>query len=233
MKKILSFGMIAFFMLFALITKAQTVDDVINKHIEALGGKEKLLSLNSVKMEGNLNTQGYDISITITKLHNVGLRIDIEVAGTSNYQIVTPEKGLSFMPIQGMSSPVEMPDEQFKAAQNQLDVQSTFLNYKDKGTAVELLGSEKVDGEDNYKLKVTSKNGLTTIYFIGHKNNLINKTSTKRMINGEEMDLETNYTDYKQNADGYWFSYSNSGLQGDTNFDKIETNVKVDPSIFK
>ncbi len=233
MKRISGFGLLIFSMIFATGLKAQTVDDVINKHIEALGGKEKLLALKSYKMEGNLNTQGYDIAITITKLHNIGSRFDIEVAGTSNYQIITREKGISYMPIQGMSSPTDMPVEAFRAGQNQLDIQSPFLNYKEKESKVELLGSEKIDGEDHYKLKVTFKNGLSTTYFISHKSNMINRTVAKRTINGEETDLETNYGDYKQNADGYWFPYSSTGLQGDTNYDKIETNITVDPSIFK
>ena len=44
------------------------------------------------------------------------------------------------MPVQGMGSPTDMPEEQVKAAQSQLDVQSVLLDYQAKGTTVELLG---------------------------------------------------------------------------------------------
>ena len=48
------------------------------------------------------------------------------------------------------------------------------------------------------------------------------------------MEIETTYSNYKQNADGFWFAYTvTSSVQGETNYDKIETNIAVDESIFK
>lgn len=235
MKNLIIFGMFIMGMVLVQFVQAQTqtVDEVINKHIEALGGKEKLLTLKSVRYTGNIDIQGNDVSIVQTKLNLKGMRMDISVAGTENYQFVTPEKGVVFMPVQGMTEPSPMPEDQVKSGQNQLDVQGPFLNYKEKGNAVELLGTEKLNGEDNYKLKVTFRNGLVTTYFIGAKNYYINKTVTKRKINGEDTDMETTYTNYKQNADGFWFSYSTTNMQGDMIYDKIETNIPVDENIFK
>ena len=212
---------------------AQTVDEIVANHINAMGGADKLLSLNTVRMHGSLTTQGTDVAITITKSHLIGLRVDISVMGTENYQIITQEKGIAFMPIQGMSEPTDMPDEQFKAGQIQLDIQDALLNYKEKGTGVEFIGREKVNGEDNFRLRLTYKNGIVTDYFISSNNYMVTKTSGKRTMNGEQMDIETTYSNYKQNADGYWFPYTTSTMQGETNYDKIETNIAVDPGIFK
>ncbi len=235
MKNLIIFGMCIMGMVLVQFVQAQTqtVDEVINKYIEALGGKEKLLTLKSVRYTGNINIQGNDVSIVQTKLNLKGMRMDIFVAGTENYQFVTPEKGVVFMPVQGMTEPSPMPEDQVKSGQNQLDVQGPFLNYKEKGTAVELLGIEKLNGEDNYKLKVTFRNGLVTTCFIGAKNYYINKTVAKRKINGEDTDMETTFASYKQNADGFWFPYSTTSMQGDLIYDKIETNISVDENIFK
>ena len=235
MKNLIIFGLFIMGMVLVQFVQAQvqTVDDVINKYIDALGGKEKLLTLKSVKYSGNINIQGNDVSIVQTKLHLKGMRLDIFVGGMENYQFVTPEKGVVFMPIQGMTEPSPMPADQLKAGQNQLDVQGALVNYKEKGTVVELLGTEKLNGEDNHKLKVTFKNGLVTTYYIGAKNYYINKTVSKRMVNGQEQDMETTYTNYKQNADGFWFPYNTTSMQGDMIYDKIETNIAVDENIFK
>lgn len=214
-------------------TPVGQLDDIINKHIDALGGREKLLSLKTVRMTGSLNIQGTDVAITLTKSHLIGLRTDIVTMGTVNYQIVTQSKGTSFNPIQGMSQSEDMTPEQLKAGQSQLDVQSPLLDYRAKGTSVELLGTEKVDGEDNFKLKLTFRNGIVTIYFISSKTYLITKTTRKVMINGELTDVEATYSNYKKNADGYLFAYTTAGATGETNYDKIETNIAVDPAIFK
>ena len=137
------------------------------------------------------------------------------------------------MPIQGMSTPTDMTDEQLKAGQLQLDVQSSLLNYKEKGTTVELLGSEMIDGVDNYKLKLTYKNGIVSTYFIGKNDYRLNKTSSKRNINGTDTDVESTFSNYKQNAGGYWFAYNSNSMQGEMVYDKIETNIPVDENIFK
>lgn len=233
MKNLIIFGIFILTLVFAQFAQAQTVDDVISKHIEAMGGKEKLLSLTTVKLSGSFNVQGTDVSIIITRKHLVGSRADISVMGTENYQIVTADKGSVFMPIQGQSTPQDMPDDQLKMGQTLLDVQGPFLNYKEKGNSVTLAGKETVDGTECYKLNVTFKNGNKTDYYISTKDNRVYKTSTKLTINGEETDVETVYSNYKQNAGGYWFPYTTTSSRGETNYDSIESNIAVDDSIFK
>lgn len=222
-----------FALVFMQFANAQSVDDIVNKYVAAMGGKEKLASLKTVRLQGNLSVMGNDVAMVITKKHLVGMRADISVMGTENYQIITPAKGIVFMPVQGMSEPTPMTDDQLKASQSQLDLQGYLVDYKEKGTTIELLGNEKVDGDDNFKLKLTFKNGIVSTCFVSSKNYMITKTSAKRNVNGEEMDMEVTYTNYKQNADGYWFAYTTGSMQGETNYEKIETNITVDESIFK
>jgi hypothetical protein len=233
MKPIMIFGLFIMAMVVAQFAQAQTADDVVNKYLTAMGGKEKLNSLKTVKMEGNLSVMGNDVAIIMTKKHLVGMRMDISVMGTENYQIVTPTKGIVFMPVQGMSEPTEMPAEQLKSASTQLDIQGTLVDYKEKGSTIELIGKEKVDGEDCFNLKVTYKSGLVSTFFISEKTGFIVKTSGKRAVNGEEIEVATTYSNYKQNGDGYWFAYTAVNMQGQTDYSKIDTNVAVDENIFK
>ncbi len=210
---------------------AQNADEVIKKNITAMGGAAKIATLSTVKMEGSMNTQGIDVPLTITKKHLAGLRLDLEIMGTSNYQLANTTKGWVFMPIMQQTEPQEMNAEQHKMVQSQFDVQGSLFNYKEKGYSVEYAGTEKVDGKDAHKLKVV-KNGNTVYYFIDATSNFIIKTATKVSAEGQEMDVETKFADYKQNAEGYWFPYTNVTTQGTITFDKISANVPVDDKIF-
>lgn len=212
---------------------AQTADEIVDKNITAMGGKEKLASLNSVRFTGSMSTQGMDIPLTITRVHQVGMRVEFEVMGTSNYQIANTKEGWTFMPIQGMSSPIQMEEEQYKSFESQLDLQGALYNYKEKGTTIEYIGKEKVDGAEAYNLKVTLKSGKVSNYFIDTKTNFLIKTSSKVNANGEEMEVTNSLSNYKANADGYMFPYTSVSMQGPITFEKIETNIKVDESIFK
>ncbi len=233
MKPIIIFCLFIMVMVFAQFAQAQTVDEIIDKHTAAMGGKEKLGTLISVRKEGSMNAQGADVGIVNTALDGVGYRVDFAVMGTQNYQITTAAKGSVFMPIFGQSSPQDMPDDAFKASQIYLDLKGFFINYKEKGTKVEFTAKETIDGVECYKLIATFKNGNTTNFFIDTKNDRLYKTTTKGSANGEAVDVFTTYSNYKQNADGYWFAYTTTNERGDINYDKIETNIKVDQSIFK
>lgn len=214
--------------------KAQTVDEVVDKFIAAIGGKEKLMALNSLKLEGSLNVQGLDIGVTVTVLNGKGSRTDISVPGQSDgYRIVTPTKGWNFLPFQGQSSPEEAPEDQVKAGQSALDLQSPLLNYAAKGHKVELLGKEKVDAADCYKLKVTYKNGKMATLFIDATTYYRVKSISTVNINGEDTEVETTYTDFKKTPEGYVLPYSQTTPNGTIVYSTISINKPVDENIFK
>ncbi len=213
---------------------AQTSDEIINKYIDAIGGKEKLLALKTLKMTGSLSVQGLEVSVITTAVQAVGFRSDISVPGMGEgYQIMTPTKGISFMPFQGQSSPEEVDADRLKSGQLSLDIQSYLLNYKEKGHAVELVGKEKVEGADCFHLKLTTNIGKIVQVFIDATTYYKVKTVSSMNINGEETEIETVFSDFKKTPEGYVFPYSQTTPNGVILISAIEINKPVDESIFK
>lgn len=215
----------------SISASAQTADEIVNKHIAAMGGAEKLATLKTVKMEGSMSTQGIDIPLTITKSHLLGMRLDMEIMGTSNYQLANATKGWVFMPVMQQTEPQEMDADQHRTIISQFDVQGSLYNYKEKGYTLEYIATEKLDGKDVYKLKMV-KNGNNVFYFIDAVSGFVAKTASKMSAQGQEMDVETSFSDYKKNVDGFWFAHTNVTTQGTISFDKVSTNMPVDEKIF-
>lgn len=215
--------------------QGQTIEEIITRHVAAMGGREKIMTLTSALMTGTFTAMGATspINITTTKKHMIGSRIDIEANGTNNYQVITPQNGWIFTPVQGDKEPRPLVEDQFKTGQVQLDLHGPFINYKEKGIKVEMAGKDTVDGVMCYKLKVTSPNTNVTAYFISSVSGWIVKTSTKMFQFGKLEDVETSYSDYQQNEGGYWFAYTIVGQRGTTRHEKITANVAVDEKIFK
>jgi hypothetical protein len=211
---------------------AQTADEIIAKYVDSMGGAAKFTNLKTVKMSGNMSSNGADFPITMTKTHNVGFRIDFEVMGTSNYQLVAATKASAFMPVMGMTEPKELDADKYNLVAHQIDIQNGLYNYKEKGTKVELLAPEKIDGNEAYKLKVTYKLGAVVDFLLDKKTFKILKTVDHGSGPGGG-DMESSYSDYKKNADGYWFPYAMTTINGPIKFDTIETNIKVDENIYK
>lgn len=235
MKRSTGIGFFICLLMSVQCVKAQTMDEIINKHNEAMGGREKIMSLTSFLMTGTFKATGdtANIPIVATKKHMIGSRIDIVANGTNNYQIITPKNGWIYTPVQGDKVPRPLVDDQFKAGQVQLDLQGPFVDYHEKGIKIVKVGNSSVNGSLCYILKVTSPNGNITNYYIDSKSNFVVKTSTKMFQFGAMEDVVTTYSDYRQNADGFWFPYDNISPRGETKYEKIETNIPVDSNIFK
>lgn len=229
---------IALFALASLISftvSAQTADEVVAKHIEALGGKEKLATLKSLRMETNLSVQGMEIPVIVTRVHNVGQRVDISAMGMDGYIINTPTAGWSYMPFMGQSAAEAMPEDQVKEAADELDLQGVLFNYQEKGNKVELLGKEDVDGTECFKLKLTTKSGKERTFFLDPKTYYILRTVAKAVVMGQEQEVTVNYGDYKKTEEGFVFAHSIGGAfgQGDMTVTKLEINKPVDEKVFK
>lgn len=229
MKK-LKIGLLALAAIVSLQSiKAQTVDEIVDKHLTAMGGKEKLGLLKSVKMTGNLNTQGFDVAISVTVLQGVGSRNDISVPGMGEgFQVMNAEKGWNYMPFLGQANPEEVSADQVKASQGLLDVQGSLLNYKEKGNKVELLGKEKVGDAECYKLKLMNAGGKESILFI----DAATFYRVKSIVKIGEDEVENTYSGFKKNEDGFVFPFSQTNDRGTIVFSSIETNKSVDEKIF-
>jgi len=72
----------------ANLSFAQSAEEVVQKHITAIGGSDNWKKINSLKMAGSINANGMEINITQTILHNKAMRQDISLMGMDGYTIV-------------------------------------------------------------------------------------------------------------------------------------------------
>jgi hypothetical protein len=231
--KFLSLSILAIFA--TAISYAQTADELINKHIEAIGGKENWKKVNSMRSEATLSTQGIDIPVVITQVHNVGMKQEFTVMGMSGYSIIGVDGGWNFNPMQGQQKPEPITQDELNIGKEQLDLQGEFLDYKEKGHNVELLGNEDVDGTSCYKLKLTRKSGREATYLLDPKSFYIIRAVSKLTANGQEIESTINLSNYQKLPAGIVvpFTMENTMLPAPINMKKIEVNVAVDQSIFK
>lgn len=209
--------------------QAQTADEVVNKHITALGGKEKLATLKTLVREGALNYNGMDIPITLYSEQDKGFKMVIDVMGTKGYQILTPTEGWSFMPFQGQSSVEKMKEEELKKGQDDIDLQGELVDYAAKGHKVEFLGKEKQDGVEVYKLKLTPKVGVEKTMYIDVATNYLHKVS----VTEKDQVSEVTYKDYKKTAEGFIIANTLVRPEGEVVFTKVTTNGTLPENVFK
>jgi hypothetical protein len=215
--------------------KAQTADEIINKHITAIGGKEAWTKINSMKMEAGISVQGMDIPVIIYQVHNKGQRQEYTVMNMTGYTIISSEGGWSFSPMEGQTKPEPMTADALKAAQDGLDIQGDLLDYAAKGHKVEYLGKEDVDGTEAFKIKVVRKSGNEVVYFIDPSNYYIIKVVNKMKVNGQEIEQKVNLSNYQKLPEGIVvpFTMEMPGVPAPVAIKKVEVNPTIDPALFK
>ncbi len=215
-------------------TIAQTAEEIIKKHVDAVGGWDNWKNVISLKETGVMNFGGTEIPVVISIMNGKGYRMDMTIMGMANYMIVTPENGWMYFPIQGQKKAEALPADQVKEAQDQLDVTSDpLINYQAKGNKVVALGKDDVEGTECFKLKVTDKSGKEITMFIDATTYNLIRTKEKSKANGKEQESTTNYTNYQKQPEGIIIPMSVDSEDGPMSIKSIEVNKSVDASLFK
>ena len=212
---------------------AQTIDEIVAKHNEAIGGKVNWDKVKSIKMEAVIKAQGSEIHTTTFKLDKKAMRQNIALMGMNGYSIITNTEGWSFMPFQGQVKPEAMTADDVKNSQDDLNIQDEFLTYAEKGKKIEFLGKDDVDGTECFKIKMTDKNAKETTYYIDPDNYYLIKRTNKIKANGQEMENSITYGDYKKLAEGIVYPMSMSSDGDEIQVVKLDINPVIEDSVFK
>ena len=225
--------------LLAVPASAQTVDEIIAKNLKARGGLDKLKSVQSIRMSGKMTVgPGMEAPFVIEMKRPKNVRLEITVQGMNIIQAYDGTTGWAVMPMMGKNDPEPMPAEEAKQAEEQADFDGPLVDYKEKGHKVELVGKEKVEGADAYKLKVTLKSGDVRYFFVEADSFLEIKAEGKRTARGSEIEFENSLGDYKD-VGGLMIAHSlEMGPKGTPQkskltLDKVELNPTIDDARFK
>lgn len=221
--------------LLSVASFAQSADEVISKHIAAIGGADNWKKVNSIRQEASLSVQGMDIPIVITFVQNKGFKQEFTVMGMTGYSIVTPEGGWNFNPMQGQSKPEPVTADELKYGKDQLDIQGEFIDYKAKGHTAELLPNEDVDGTSCFKIKLTRKSGTESVFFFDPKTYYIIRVLSKVIANGQEVETTVNMSNFQKLPEGIVMAYTmeNGQIPAPITITKVVVNGPVDESVFK
>ena len=212
---------------------AQTADEIVTKMVAARGGAEKLKGLKSVRMEANTSVMGMDLPTKMTIVQKRGMKTEISAMGQEVVTAVDGDKAWMLAPPMGVNTPTEMPADQTKGLMGQLDLTNGLLDYKETGIVIELLGTEKLDGADVFKMKMTPKDGMSSVSYVDATTYYIVKTTVKV----GEIEAETKISNYKM-VDGLAFPFTTEVKNEQmgavvTNITKVEVNPVIDLEIFK
>jgi outer membrane lipoprotein-sorting protein len=219
-------------------SQAQTLDEVIKKAIDARGGPEKIKAVQSERITGTFSAQGVEGTLILELLRPHKLYSEITVEGQKVLRVYDGKSGGWIVnPFTPNKDVQEMSADELKGMPDESDMDGPLVDYKAKGSQVELAGKEDAGGKAVYRLKITSKSGEVRSYLIDATTFLTTKWEGTRRVGQQDLPWQTTLSDYRE-VQGLKFPFKiDQGSPGteygqSLTLEKVEINPKLDESHF-
>ena len=160
-------------------TKAQTADEIVNKYIDAVGGKAKLETLKTSYSEGEMSIMNNPAPFTSSVIDGKASRSEMNFNGQKIITCYSAGAGWTVNPLAGITEPTPMPAGQADMGPITYDLKGPLYNYGAKGYKLELAGKEKLNNADVFKLKLNTKDSTEIDCYIDAASWLLLKTVIK------------------------------------------------------
>ncbi len=168
---------LSFLLLFALMMPAQdqvpndkseksadiAVEEIIAHYLENIGGEEAWTEVESMTFAGTTQQGGMSFPTTVYSMRPARNKIVADAMGKQFIDCTDGDEGWFFNPFMGMEKPQKKSAEQMEMSDEEFE--NPFIHYKEKGSEVELMGVEEVDGTPTYKVRLKKVNGKEYFYF--------------------------------------------------------------------
>jgi photosystem II stability/assembly factor-like uncharacterized protein len=217
---------------------AQTVDEIVAKYINTIGGMEELQAVKTLRRAGKaVGGMGFEAAVLQENKRPNLVRQEMSMMGLTGVNAYDGQRGWKIEPWGGKKDAEPLGEEELKAVLEDADFDGPLVNYRQKGNKVEFLGVEQVEGTDALKLKITLKSGDVRFFYMDTDYFVPIKIETKRIVRGAEREYEVVLGDYKRVGEIYLPHSIETNAKGSQEkqkltYGKIETNVPIDAGRF-
>lgn len=225
---------------------AQNAEEIIANYLQNIGGEENLKKVTSAKFIGKIDFGGMILPIEMIQTSS-GLNLTkADVQGQTFYQEVFDGEtlwGTNQMTMSAEKSDAEA-TANFKNKIN--DFPDPFVDYKQKGYTIELIGGETIEGTETYKIKLVKEPIMVdgqpiddVVYYYFDTENFVPIVMEQELTSGQGkgMIIQIKFSDY-QEVEGLYFPFSMSqgikdqpGGQSIT-ITEIDINGELDTTMF-
>ncbi|WP_321316723.1 hypothetical protein [Labilibaculum sp.] len=219
---------------FPSILFAQTADEIIDKHIEAHGGKEKWEAVKTMKLTGKFTAFSLEKDYTAFKTNKACYYADFHLGEQHVIESYDGKKGWTIDPWQEILYARNINKNETDVFEQKAEFFTPFYKYKEKGHKVEFVGKSDIDGTEVFTLKLTKANGTSETWYLDAKTYLEYKCETPWVDFAQSIPAEVFFDDFRT-VDGLVIPFFTERLfwQRDRmiQIEEIEINPEFDKNL--
>jgi outer membrane lipoprotein-sorting protein len=176
------------------------VDEIVDSHLAARGGREKLRALRALRETGTVTASDGRVARVVREIQRPDLfRLEFSFQGTKSIFAHDGETAWQVAPLVGQFEPDELPPEDAEtAAVAQRDIESPLLDWREKGHTVALVGREALPGGEAFKLEVVLAGGAKRSDYIDVASRQIVRSDVVRTIRGRPVELQNTFSEFRE-----------------------------------
>lgn len=225
---------------FSTTLKAQTVEDIIAKHVAFIGGEKQWKTIRTIKSTGIYNYGGIEFPF-VAWSKRPGMYKYIVTANDKYFaQAFDGKNGWKMDQFNKETSKTILTGKEARAMANEAEVEfeNPFINYKEKGYQAILEGKDSVGSNLCYQVKfIKNENDTDTYFFTTDNFMLLKKIADSKNPELDNNLLETYYKDYTKVNGITWPFRTINKVGGDViltiTVQSIEYDVNIPDSEFQ
>jgi hypothetical protein len=199
-----------------------TAEKVVSDYVDAIGGADAVNAVNQYEMLGNMTVQGMALNLNIYNCRPNKTCVETIMQGNVvSKQVCNGQAAKVVSPMGEQSIEGEMLENMKAEA-----IVFPETNFAELGFTYELLGTEDVDGEDTYKVKMLNPTGKETTIFFSRSTGL----KVKEISQTPQGAVTSVYNEYTE-VGGVKFPKSITQSVGPQSFDIVFETIKVNEEI--
>ena len=219
-----------------------TAEQIAERNVQARGGLKAWRAIQSIELTGLLDAGGRANARLPFKLQMKrprSQRVAIDFNGQTAVQVFDGQSGWKLRPFLNRNDAEPFSDEEKVRLMHQDDLDGPLIDYGEKGSRVELEGTELVEGKANYRLKLTTQDGYARRIWIDGKSFLESKMEgNPRRLNGQMRHVENYLSDWRKVQDVMIAFVSESRVETAARsprmtVEKVVLNPQLPPSLFE
>ena len=215
-----------------------TAELLVDRHVEARGGAERLQAIETLSMSGRATTgPGREALVSRQVKPPRRIRTEFTFQGVTSVYACDGETCWYVDPMVGVFDAEPMPPSEAAWARQEADALSA-IDWQAHGHEIELRGTETIEGRETYELRVTLSSGPSRTVYVDAETALVVRRVTPRIRGDRTLEVQTDFGDLRE-VDGVVFPHSiRSRARGSDEVlhivvESIEINAPIDDSRFE
>lgn len=224
------------FLFFSGWMHAQTTEEIIKKHIEAIGGLSNWEKIKTLSIQEDLSKEGTVFHLHKQVVMGKAMRQDIRIEDRSMiandkayYILLRGQEGWKYLPDNPNYGVLPLEPQEIEEYRGQMDPEDPFLHAEEKNKKISMLNIEYIGDTEYYKFIIEYASGRQYYVFVNTKTLWIDRM----VLSGGDIEDVRIFSDYQRRPEGIWVPMHIESSAGITTRKSFLINTKIPDTVFQ